>query len=96
MELRFAEPSDKNELQTCILPQSPPSLTILPMQKSTLSQGVPGRSSSAKRDGICNKYIAKNGIGSSPQRMASVPVAISAKLSLKQFLGFQNPAIKKS
>eukprot|EP00443_Scrippsiella_acuminata_P084105 CAMPEP_0115486872 /NCGR_PEP_ID=MMETSP0271-20121206/60657_1 /TAXON_ID=71861 /ORGANISM="Scrippsiella trochoidea, Strain CCMP3099" /LENGTH=53 /DNA_ID=CAMNT_0002914891 /DNA_START=212 /DNA_END=370 /DNA_ORIENTATION=- len=53
MELRFAEPSVKTEIQTSIFPQSPPSLTILPMQKSTLSQGVPGRSSSAKRDGIC-------------------------------------------
>eukprot|EP00443_Scrippsiella_acuminata_P034900 CAMPEP_0115287384 /NCGR_PEP_ID=MMETSP0270-20121206/62429_1 /TAXON_ID=71861 /ORGANISM="Scrippsiella trochoidea, Strain CCMP3099" /LENGTH=35 /DNA_ID= /DNA_START= /DNA_END= /DNA_ORIENTATION= len=35
MELRFAEQSDKTELHTSIFPQSPPSLTILPMQKST-------------------------------------------------------------
>jgi len=33
-------------------PQSPPSLTILPMQKSILSQGLPDKSSKANSDGI--------------------------------------------
>jgi len=32
--------------------QSPPSLTILPMQKSILSHGLPERSSKASNDGI--------------------------------------------
>lgn len=46
--------------------QSPPSFTILPMQKSIFSHSVPANNSSARREGIWMRYIARNGIGSSP------------------------------
>merc|ERR1711971_509045 len=55
------------------LAQSTPSLTILPMQKSIFSQGLPERSSSTRSEGIWKRYMARKGTGSSPQRMASVP-----------------------
>merc|ERR1719222_229607 len=57
--------------------QSPPSFTILPMQKSIFNHSVPATNSKRSKDGIWIRYIARNGMGSSPQRIASPPFSIS-------------------